>query len=558
MRVVAILNQKGGVGKTTTAVNLGAALALRGRRVLLVDIDPQCNLTDHLGLELGEDQPTMYDVLSGVASPTDGEEGTEPTRLQDIIESTETEGLFVAPGDEDLAGIDVELAGWPGREALLKRAIASLGPEPPYDWLIVDCPPSLGLLSLNAMTACPEIFITLQTEYFALRGLGQLTRIVGMVQGSIHPELKITGILATLVNPVTNLAREVLAEVREHFGGRVFATRIRQNVRLAEAPGHGQHIFQYAPQSAGAADYRALAAEVEPEGEEDVARPPAPASPAAGNGREETPPAPAPTPTPSALALALALTLAGRGPPGVVNAHSFASGSSASTRARIDAFVHEATDPRGAIVVAHPHPAHGGHMDHPVVLAVAERAVHAGLTALRFDFRGVRRSQGDVQDAEGHLADLRQACAETRRLVPEGTLLGAGFSYGARTFAQAVAPEADDRPPVLGLLLLAPAIRVPRTARDFGNLLLGRPLDEAARDAPAVEALGRIPVRTRVLVGDRDVVAPVDDLAEALSPAAALTVLAGLNHFFSRGTGASATALDVLEPAIDRALAALA
>jgi len=196
-------------------------------------------------------------------------------------------------------------------------------------------------------------------------------------------------------------------------------------------------------------------------------------------------------------------------------------------------------------------------MDHPVVVAVAERAVHAGLTALRFDFRGVRRSEGNVRDGDGHLEDVRRASAEARVLIAEGPLLGAGFSYGARTLARAVAPETEDRPPLGGLLLLAPAVKVPRTARDFGNLLLGRPLDEAAWDAPAVEALGRIPVRTRVLVGDRDVVAPVEDLADALSPSAALTVLEGLNHFFSRGVGASATALDELEPAIDRALAAL-
>jgi len=185
------------------------------------------------------------------------------TTLAETIQSTATEGLDVAPADEDLAGVEVEMAGWPGREALLRKAIQAL-PEGRYDWVIIDCPPSLGLLSLNAMAACPEIFITLQTEYFALRGLGQLARIVEMVRGSIHPELRIAGILPTLVSPVTNLAREVLEEVRTHFGDRVFQTRIRQNVRLAEAPGHQQHIFDYAPHSAGAHDYEALAAEVEP------------------------------------------------------------------------------------------------------------------------------------------------------------------------------------------------------------------------------------------------------------------------------------------------------
>ena len=224
----------------------------------------------------------------------------------------------------------------------------------------------------------------------------------------------------------------------------------------------------------------------------------------------------------------------------------------------LDGFVHEPDgEVRGAICVAHPHPGHGGHMDHPVVVAVAERAALAGLRALRFDFRGVRRSEGDVHDLDGHLVDVCRACALLREAVPSGPLLGAGFSYGARQLARAVSPEAEERAPLTGLLLLAPATKVPRTARDFGNLLLGRPLDEAAHDAPAVAALGRIPVRTRVLVGDRDVVAPVDELSDALPPTAALTVLEGLNHFFSRERGAGPTAYDVLVPAIDRSLAAL-
>lgn len=264
MRVVAILNQKGGVGKTTTAVNLGAALALRGRRVLLVDLDPQCNLTDHLGVEIEDDTPTMYDVLTCESGPGPGEAPLHRVGLEDVIVATSTEGLDVAPADEDLAGVEVEMAGWPGREALLRRAIEELPPDR-YDWVLVDCPPSLGLLSLNAMAACTEVFITLQTEYFALRGLGQLTRVVEMVRSSIHTNLRITGILPTMVSPVTKLAKEVIAEVEKYFGNRMFATRIRQNVRLAEAPGHQQHIFDYAPRSAGARDYQALAAEVEGE-----------------------------------------------------------------------------------------------------------------------------------------------------------------------------------------------------------------------------------------------------------------------------------------------------
>jgi alpha/beta superfamily hydrolase len=196
-------------------------------------------------------------------------------------------------------------------------------------------------------------------------------------------------------------------------------------------------------------------------------------------------------------------------------------------------------------------------MDHPVVVLLAERAALAGLLALRFDFRGVRRSQGDVRDAEGHLEDVRRAAAQVRERAPAGTLLGGGFSYGARLLARAVDPATPDRPAFAGLLLLAPATKVPRTGRDFGNLLLGRPLEDSARDAPAVEALARIPVRTRVLVGERDVVAPHADLEAALTPAAALEVLPGLNHFFSRSPGAGRTATDALLPALDRALRAL-
>ena len=249
MRLVAVLNQKGGVGKTTTAVNLGAALALAGQRVLLVDFDPQGNLSDHLGVEPDADAPTVYDVL------------TQDAPLATAVCATATKGLEVIPGDQDLAAAEVELVNEPGRELRLRRAFQE-GPQDRWDWVLIDCPPSLGLLTLNAMAACPEVFITLQTEYFALRGLGQLLRIVSLVKQGIHPEIEITGIIPTLVNPVTNLAKEVVQEVREHFGDRVFGTHVRQNVRLAEAPGHGQHIFEYAPHSAGAKDYRALAAEV--------------------------------------------------------------------------------------------------------------------------------------------------------------------------------------------------------------------------------------------------------------------------------------------------------
>jgi len=250
VRVVAILNQKGGVGKTTTAVNLGAALALAGRRVLLIDIDPQANLTDHLGVDATARGTTVYDVLTDAAPVEDG------------VVATETERLYVLPADPDLAAAEQELATEIAREMRLKRALRALRADA-FDWVLVDCPPSLGLLSLNAMAAADELIVTVQTEYFAMRGLGQIDQIVAMVREHVNPGLRLLGILPTLVSPVTRLAREVIEEIRGHYGELVLATRIRQNVRLAEAPGHQQHIFAYDPHSAGAEDYTALARELE-------------------------------------------------------------------------------------------------------------------------------------------------------------------------------------------------------------------------------------------------------------------------------------------------------
>lgn len=280
MRVVAILNQKGGVGKTTTAVNLGAALALTGQRVLLVDADPQGNLTDHLGLDEQVGETTLYDVL------------TDNAPIEAAVLATDTPGLHVLPADSDLAAVEQELATEIARETRLRRGLSRLA-EDAYDWVLIDCPPSLGLLSLNAMTAATGLIVTVQTEYFAMRGLGQLDEIVTMVQEHVNPQLEILGILTTLVNPVTRLAREVIDEIRSAYGDLVFETRIRQNVRLAEAPGHQVHIFAYDELSAGAADYRALATELAgrvaarpteaaspPEAPEPVPSEPAPLEPA--------------------------------------------------------------------------------------------------------------------------------------------------------------------------------------------------------------------------------------------------------------------------------------
>jgi hypothetical protein len=221
---------------------------------------------------------------------------------------------------------------------------------------------------------------------------------------------------------------------------------------------------------------------------------------------------------------------------------------------RIDAMWHEAQAPTGAAVVAHPHPAHGGNMDHPVVVTTAERAAAAGLSALRFDFRGVRRSEGDRSDWKGHLEDWRRAAADARRRVLAGPLVGAGFSYGSRTLAALPQLEPDRCPPFSGVLLLAPATRVPTSRRDFGHLLLGRPLTDATLDPHVLHNLRQLPFPTQVVVGDLDVVAPAEELRANLPAHARLTVLPGLNHFFSRGTGAGALDTVAFVPAVDAAL----
>lgn len=259
MRRIALMNQKGGVGKTTTCVNLGAALARRGLRVLLLDLDPQANLTVHCDIRPDGLDRSVYDVLLGRAS------------LAETLRPTGTLGLDVVPASLDLAGAEMELVSAVGREQVLRDALARLeetaaaggpGAPEPWDFLLLDCPPSLGLLTVNALTAVREVVVPLQAEFFALQGMARLRDVVDLVEKRLNPGLAILGILPSMVDSRTTLSREVLAEIRSFFGATVFGTAIRRNVKLAEASSHGRTVFEYAPGSNGAADYAALAEEV--------------------------------------------------------------------------------------------------------------------------------------------------------------------------------------------------------------------------------------------------------------------------------------------------------
>ena len=249
MRSIALLNQKGGVGKTTTTANLGACLAMLGKKVLVIDMDPQANLSVHLGVDIHSLKYSVYDIITGDCKPCE------------VILNTKIQGLDIIPANIDLSGAEIELVGVVGRETVLKEYLGDMLDR--YDYVLIDCPPSLGLLTLNVLTLVREIFIPLQTEFFALQGVSKLLDTHEVVRKRLNKNLEITGIIFCMYTSRTRLCKEVIEKVKDHFAkDQVFDTVIRKNVKLSESPSHGKPVVSYAPGSHGSEDYMSLAKEV--------------------------------------------------------------------------------------------------------------------------------------------------------------------------------------------------------------------------------------------------------------------------------------------------------
>ncbi|MEK7849924.1 MAG: AAA family ATPase [Candidatus Omnitrophota bacterium] len=247
-KVIAICNQKGGTGKTTTSINLSVYLAIEGNKVLLIDADPQGNSTSGLGADKNALTKSLYDVLLNAS------------QMKDVMLKTEIENLSLVPSNIDLIGVEVELIGEPDRERRLRTSLAAISEE--FDYVLIDCPPSLGILTLNALVAATSVLIPVQCEYYALEGLSQLTKTINLIRDNLNPDLKIEGVLMTMADFRTNLTSEVITEARNFFSDKVFETIIPRSIRLSEAPGFGKSIFQYDKNSIGAQKYNALAKEM--------------------------------------------------------------------------------------------------------------------------------------------------------------------------------------------------------------------------------------------------------------------------------------------------------
>ncbi|MCR4292980.1 MAG: AAA family ATPase [Candidatus Kuenenia sp.] len=248
MRSIALLNQKGGVGKTTTTANLGACLAALGRKVLAIDMDPQANLSVHLGVDIHNLQNSVYHLLMGNCSPSE------------VILHTANIGLDIIPSTIDLSGAEIELVGIVGRETVLKEYLGDSINT--YDYVLIDCPPSLGLLTINVMTFVNELFIPVQTEFFALQGVRKLLDTYEIVKKRLNHNLEITGVILCMYSSRARLCNEVVEKIREYFDEKVFDTIVRKNIKLSESPSHGKPVITYAPDSHGSEDYMSLAKEV--------------------------------------------------------------------------------------------------------------------------------------------------------------------------------------------------------------------------------------------------------------------------------------------------------
>ena len=247
-KVISITNQKGGVGKTTTAVNLGAYMADLGKRVLILDFDPQGNAGSGLGVDINDIEYTIYEVL------------LEESSFENAVRETKVKNLSLLPSNIDLSGLEVDLRDNPEKDYILKKFLKTI--EHNYDYILIDCPPSLGALTINALVASNSVLIPLQCEYFALEGLTQLLRIINLVQKKLNVDLQLEGILLTMFDSRTNLASQVVSDVRAHFAGKVFEVIIPRNVRLSEAPSFGEPIGIYDPDSSGALAYKKMAREL--------------------------------------------------------------------------------------------------------------------------------------------------------------------------------------------------------------------------------------------------------------------------------------------------------